>query len=794
MTWFRRFVSGLRAARSAWFAEDHEVHPRPTPGGGPAALPSRPSPRLPEPAPASVLRAGSVASTGAQQAHGRPEIPAGLDVMLEQMGAPDESRRATGLIGAAVYGSEAVDPILDRVGTGMLQLETAIAAFLQIAARGNAPDALRGLLALHGSADAEQQQRIIGLLASIPDDQARPAVPIDRIERTAPPVSTSATQAPGRPSPTSAGATSFSDLVDVLLADSPPLRARTIARRLIERGHGYVTRREVNRVLYRNLERFVQNDAWEWTPAGRPVSIRPQVIDAETDLVEAELPDLPPIGRPGIITWPPDERLYPWQRLALTAWGERQERGIVEAVTGAGKTRIGMALVERQLKTGGAAAVLVPTIALMDQWTDELAAWLNVDRSEIGQVYGGKRDLLRPGTVSVYVVNTAVEVIARHVESAQRAGSPVLLVADECHRYGAETFRDALQAPFAATIGLSATPDRPGDFGMEDAVVPALGDVCFRYGYKEAIEDKVIADFEVAYVGLAFVPEEQEPYDELTHEIGQIQQKLKSRYPGLRSGKFFAKLQLLLRQTDDPAIQKYLGMVGQRRRLLMSAGARADFVEWLVREVRHGRQTFLFHESISGCEWLADALVEVGIPAAAHHSGKTPEERDAILRAFRRGSLQAITAARTLDEGIDVPDASVAVIAAGSTVRRQRVQRIGRILRPGPDKKARIIVCYVTGARDDPAARSDRDAFYDEMKALGRLISFTWPEARREIASWIGEAAYVGGDPRDIDRSAAPGRIQRTPQLSGVTPVPVRATQPPRNVGLEFDLRESGPG
>jgi RNA polymerase primary sigma factor len=135
---------------------------------------------------------------------------------------------------------------------------------------------------------------------------------------------------------------------------------------------------------------------------------------------------------------------------------------------------------------------------------------------------------------------------------------------------------------------------------MEEAVVPALGPICFRYGYEEALRDRVIADFEVAYVGLSFVPEEQQPYDELTHEIGQLQQTLRSRYPSLRSGKFFANLQVLLRREEDPAIERYLGLLGQRRRLLMSAGARADFVEWLVRYVRHGRQTFLFHDSISG--------------------------------------------------------------------------------------------------------------------------------------------------------------------------------------------------
>jgi len=563
----------------------------------------------------------------------------------------------------------------------------------------------------------------------------------------------------------------------------------------MERGSTEVNRRDINRVLYANLDRFAQNDSWEWTLAGRPATTVVRVINHEHEGPPEPPLHLPQIRRPARLTWPPDPRLYEWQRSALTAWDNNARRGIVEAVTGSGKTRIGLAAIESHIRKLGAAAVLVPTIALMDQWTDELATWLRIDRSCIGQVYGGRRDSLKPGSVSVYVVNTAVDCMASDVGAARRTGASVLLVADECHRYGAETFRSAIRAGFASTLGLSATPERLGDYGMEEAVIPMLGPIGFRYGYEEALRDKVIADFEVAYIGLSFVPEERKPYEQLTHEITQLQQVLISKYPGLRTGKFFANLQRLVRDREDPAIERYLSIVGQRRRLLMSAGARADFVEWLVRDVRHGRQTFLFHDSISGCEWLADALVEAGIPAAAHHSGKSTEERDAILRAFRWGSLQAITAAKTLDEGIDVPDASVGVIVAGSTVRRQRIQRIGRILRPGPGKKARILVCYVTGARDDPDARRDPDTFHDEMKGLGRLVSFQWPEEATRIRSWMLDGVPI------VDASAArtPAAVARIVGAPNTKPQLMPLSEPTRgpqlrSLGIDYEMRDSGPG
>jgi hypothetical protein len=177
---------------------------------------------------------------------------------------------------------------------------------------------------------------------------------------------------------------------------------------------------------------------------------------------------------------------------------------------------------------------------------------------------------------------------------------------------------------------------------------------------------------------------------------------------------------------------------------------------------------------------------------------KSPEERDAVLRAFRLGSLQAITAARTLDEGIDVPDVSVAVIVAGSTVRRQRIQRIGRILRPAQRKKARILVCYVAGARDDPAMREDPDAFYEEMKGLGRVISFRWPAEAGRISNWLLDVDLLAtrrqGSEPGLSRSGAGGAAPLgAPALVPLEPVSSPAARM-RNLSIEFELRESGPG
>jgi superfamily II DNA or RNA helicase len=82
------------------------------------------------------------------------------------------------------------------------------------------------------------------------------------------------------------------------------------------------------------------------------------------------------------------------------------------------------------------------------------------------------------------------------------------------------------------------------------------------------------------------------------------------------------------------------------------------------------------------------------------------DERDEILSRFREGQLRCIVSARVLNEGVDVPDANVAVLLGAALGVREQVQRIGRVLRPRPNKRA--IVYDVATAHTIDADRSDR--------------------------------------------------------------------------------------
>jgi superfamily II DNA or RNA helicase len=83
-------------------------------------------------------------------------------------------------------------------------------------------------------------------------------------------------------------------------------------------------------------------------------------------------------------------------------------------------------------------------------------------------------------------------------------------------------------------------------------------------------------------------------------------------------------------------------------------------------------------------------------------------EREGILSRFREGRYRAIVSARVLNEGIDVPDANVAILAGGTLGGREYVQRVGRVLRPGPGKQALAYELVTAGTLDDRRARARR--------------------------------------------------------------------------------------
>ena len=124
-------------------------------------------------------------------------------------------------------------------------------------------------------------------------------------------------------------------------------------------------------------------------------------------------------------------------------------------------------------------------------------------------------------------------------------------------------------------------------------------------------------------------------------------------------------------------------------------------------EQNRGDRTLIFHERIASAEAIHHLLESRGARATLYHSGVDPAVRRDNLRLFRRGVFDVLVTCRALDEGVNVPETRVAVIASSTASSRQRIQRLGRVLRPSPGKDAAVV--YTIFATEVERRRLDRD-------------------------------------------------------------------------------------
>ena len=384
--------------------------------------------------------------------------------------------------------------------------------------------------------------------------------------------------------------------------------------------------------------------------------------------------------------------LRDWQIEAIQNWIDNSFRGIVEVVTGGGKTRFALAALQGWLANNtseSAVVVLVPTVSLQDQWFVNLVDDLGADPEDIC-VWPAE---VRPDVkFHILVVNTARNRVAELSQLAPH----ILLIADECHRYASEENAKALDVRNSASLGLTATADREFDDGLERTLIPKLGRIIFKYGIEQASQDGVVSDFELFNVRVPLTASEQAEYQKASRALG-----------------------LALAQEDH---ERAKAIALKRARVAKNAISRVSMAVVLADRLRN-RRTVVFHEEVSMADLLLELLSKRGHRVAIYHSGISKDMRRDNLRLFRRGFVDMLVCCRALDEGIDIPEADSAILVASTSSTRQRVQRLGRVLRVHSSKQLATI--YTVYASDH-----EEERLANEVGRLEGVASVKWLEMK----------------------------------------------------------------
>ena len=381
-----------------------------------------------------------------------------------------------------------------------------------------------------------------------------------------------------------------------------------------------------------------------------------------------------------------------WQSEALFAWRE-SFRGIASVVTGGGKTTFAQMCMQsfRECYPEGRFVIVVPTLALLDQWYVSLREDLAIPDEEIAS-YSGEGRPKDFGIVNLMVVNTARTYAPKASENFD-----TMLIVDECHRAASQSNALALGGTPRATLGISATPEREYDELFQNTLVPKLGSIVFRYDYPQALLDGVIVPFDLINVSADMTTEEQHQYDDATVDIARTFQKFNAG--------------VVDRETFTRKLQR-------RARISANSMQRIPVTIRLAEEHSDSRM-IIFHESIPAAESILKILLARRFNATIYHSRIGPEIRRDNLRLYRSGVFNVIVTCRALDEGVNVPETRIAIIASSTASLRQRIQRLGRVLRPAPGKHgAEVYSIYMT--------KPEENRLIKESQTLEGTGAITW--------------------------------------------------------------------
>lgn len=421
--------------------------------------------------------------------------------------------------------------------------------------------------------------------------------------------------------------------------------------------------------------------------------------------------------------------LHQWQSECLSIWARNGCRGIVNAVTGTGKTLLALSAIRHLEETSDKALrvkIVVPQTFLAFQWRDEIKRAFGLKSRDIGMYYGSRKD--HDKKYVIYVINSARYNLARHILTDINDGLAVFLIADECHHYGSPEnirifdFRRALPKDASYySLGLSATPEIPN---YDDITAP-LGEEIYKYDFISALNDGIISKFILFNVGLDFDRYEASEYQEMSEELSILLYKVLQSHPELRELsdiQFFAGLQrLAARHMNDETSQAarvVIQLISKRRSVSHLAKARIPCAIKIVRSLPSDTRVILFCERVKSAEELSGALQEV-FPGQVgiYHSLMDNAARRNVLNSYKKGGQRLLVCCRALDEGLNIPSTDAGIIVSSTKIARQRIQRVGRLLRHSRNIKL-IYYLYIDAAREEEELILGLDTLKDAASAI----------------------------------------------------------------------------
>jgi len=444
--------------------------------------------------------------------------------------------------------------------------------------------------------------------------------------------------------------------------------------------------------------------------------------------------------------------LRTWQKEAMSAWESNSHVGVIEAVTGSGKSLVGILASARAIDEGMAVIIVVPKKVLQEQWISELKKYftgygvVGGIGGEYGSSYNWRSTIPRAGKIVVAVVNT----LANNLDLHPSAEVKTLLIADEVHNYSGETFRKVLNMNFAWRMGLTATLE-PQD-GRYFVFARYFGSKpIYTYDYKRALADKCVSSYSVMLIRVEMNQEKFQLYaqwsgyakyyrERIIQETGISfsHEKVHREIAELKE----ANLALSLIKSWEEAMDA-------ADSILAESESKASAVRQLTSLISERGNTIVFSDSVRLADLTQDILNEGGITSAIIKAGVPNQQRELYFRQIKAKRIQALISPKALDEGVNLESLSVGLFVGVRRRRLQLIQRLGRVLRFEDGKAQPLIIIPVNrGTWEDPYVQGN-------SKLINSPLNFIVENAEQVHAVDVSDSAGIATILRSHGQSAS---------------------------------------
>jgi superfamily II DNA or RNA helicase len=427
---------------------------------------------------------------------------------------------------------------------------------------------------------------------------------------------------------------------------------------------------------------------------------------------------------------------YPHQQEALQAWKQAGRKGVVVLPTAAGKTYLAQLAMQ---VTPRSTLIVVPTLDLMHQWYAQLeAAFPDV---EVGLLGGGSRDRT-PILIATY------DSAAIHAEALGNLYG--LLIFDECHHLPTDFYKVIAEYAIAPyRLGLTATPDRSD--GRHHDLNALIGPQIY-HKTPEDLAGLALAEHQVVQIKVKLSQTERDRYNTCIKLRNDFLKASKISLGSLQGWQ-----QFVMASARSQAGRRAMLAHREAKEIALGTEGKLRVLTELLAQ-HYPERTLIFTNDNATVYRISQELL---LPAITH---QTPvKERHDILTRFREGEYRTVVASHVLNEGVDVPNARVAIILSGTGSSREYVQRLGRVLRKGNEEN-KLALLYEVVAEDTSEERTserrrgregkDKPQKRTEREKPQQLELITSPpeyEIGRERSPKAAEPPSQWGENRPLD-------------------------------------------